>query len=141
MNKKVLVLFRELFNATTSFLQLCHFPLDVFQEAGVEPIKLKLPYMASTHCCGLFPGGETSLCRANGYVPPTRVDFSLPKIQNRPQILKFYSRTGPTFLSFTPEQDPFSQAGLRGPAQMSKSQLLSAFVSCSLMSSLLFYYT
>ena len=43
----------------------------------------------------------------NGYVPPTRVDFSLPKIQNRPQILKLYSRTGPTFWSFTPEQDPF----------------------------------
>ena len=42
------------------------------------------------------PGG-TSLCRVYGYVPPTRVDFSLPKIQNRPQILKFYSRTGPTF--------------------------------------------
>ena len=54
-------------------------------------------------------GGEggTSLCRVYGYVPPTRVDFSLPKIQNRPQILRFYSRTGPTFLSFTPEQDPF----------------------------------
>ena len=42
-------------------------------------------------------GGGTSLCRVYGYVPPTRVDFSLPKIQNRPQILKFYSRTGPTF--------------------------------------------
>ena len=42
-----------------------------------------------------------------GYVPLTRVDFSLPKIQDRPQILKFYSRTGPTFWSFIPEQDPF----------------------------------
>ena len=52
-------------------------------------------------------GGGTSLRRVYGYAPPTRVDFSLPKIQNRPQILKFYSGTGPTFRSFTPEQDPF----------------------------------
>ena len=35
----------------------------------------------------------------------------------------------------------FGQSGLKCLAQMSKSQLLSAFVSCSLMSSLLFYYT
>ena len=52
-------------------------------------------------------GGGTSLCWVHGYVPPTRVNFSLPKIQNRPQILRFYSRTGPTFWHFTPEQDPF----------------------------------
>ena len=52
-------------------------------------------------------GGGTSLCQVYGYVPPTRVNFSLPKIQNRPQILKFYSRTGPTFWSFTPEPDSF----------------------------------
>ena len=45
------------------------------------------------------PGGGrgTSLCQVYGYVLPTRVDFSLPKIQDRPQILNFYSRTGPTF--------------------------------------------
>ena len=42
-------------------------------------------------------GGGTSLCQVYGYVPPTRVDFSLSKIQNRPQILKFYSRTGSFF--------------------------------------------
>ena len=50
-------------------------------------------------------------------MPPKRVDFSLSKIQNRSQSLKFYSRTGPTFevllqsrilfWSFTPEQNPF----------------------------------
>ena len=62
------------------------------------------------------------------------------------------SRTGPKFWGFTPEQALlfdillqnrilFSQSGLRCLAQMSKSQLLSTFVSCSLMSSLLFYYT
>ena len=36
-------------------------------------------------------GEGTSLCRVYGYVPLTRVDFSLPKIQNRPYLLKFYS--------------------------------------------------
>ena len=40
--QKVLVLFQELFNATTIFLQLRQFPLDVFQKVRVEPIKLKL---------------------------------------------------------------------------------------------------
>ena len=54
VHKKVIVLFQELFNATTIFLQLRHFPSDVFQEVRVEHIKLKLPYMASTHCCDLF---------------------------------------------------------------------------------------
>ena len=48
--------------------------------------------------CTVPPGGgRTYLCRVYGYVPPTRVDFSLPKIQNRPYLLKFYSRTGPFF--------------------------------------------
>ena len=51
--------------------------------------------------------GGTSLCLVYGYVPLTSVYSSLPKLQNRPQILKFYSRTGPTFWSFTPEQDRF----------------------------------
>ena len=62
------------------------------------------------------------------------------------------SRTGPKFWGFTPEQAQpfdvllqnrilFSQSGLRCLAQMSKSQLLSAFLSCSLMSSPLLYYT
>ena len=41
----------------------------------------------------VYPGGRTSLCRIYMYVPPTRVNFSLPK-----------SRTGPKFWSFTPEQ-------------------------------------
>ena len=45
-------------------------------------------------CVGIYNQGGTSLCRVYEYVSPTRVDFSLPKIQNRPQILKFYSRTG-----------------------------------------------
>ena len=54
MHEKVLVLFQESFNVTTTFLQLCHFPLDVFQEVRVEPIESKLPYMASTHCCDLL---------------------------------------------------------------------------------------
>ena len=39
------------------------------------------------------PGGLPDV----GYVPPTRVDFSLPKIQSRPRFLTFYSRTGPDF--------------------------------------------
>ena len=47
VHEKALVLFQELFNATTIFLQSRHFLLDV--RAG--PIKSKLPYMASTHCC------------------------------------------------------------------------------------------
>ena len=42
-------------------------------------------------------GGGTSYCRVYGYVPSTRVDFSLPKIQTRPRFLKFYSRTGSFF--------------------------------------------
>ena len=54
VHKKVLVLFQELFNATAIFLQLRHFPLDVFQEVRVEPTKLILPCMASTHCCDLL---------------------------------------------------------------------------------------
>ena len=53
VHKKV-VLFQELFNATATFLRLRHFPLDVFQEVRVEPTKLKLPYMASAHCCDLL---------------------------------------------------------------------------------------
>ena len=39
VHEKVLVLFQESFNATTIFLQLCHFLLDVFQEVRVGPIK------------------------------------------------------------------------------------------------------
>ena len=54
VHEKVLVLFQESFNATTLFLQLCHFLLDVFQEVLVGPIKSKLPYMASTRCCDLL---------------------------------------------------------------------------------------
>ena len=75
--------------------------------------------------------GGTSLCRVYGYVPPTRVDFSPPKIQNRPQIfevllqnrpyfLKFYSRTG----SF------FDNLVSNASAQMSKIPV--AFVFCFL---------
>ena len=39
--KKILVLFQESFNATTIFLQLRHFLLDVLQEVHVRPIKSK----------------------------------------------------------------------------------------------------
>ena len=79
---------------------------------------------------------------------------SIPGMYHRPGLIFHFqkSRTGPKFWSFTPEQAlPFEvllqnkilfwQSGLKCPAQMSKSQLPSAFVSCSLMSSLLFYYT
>ena len=45
VHEKVLVLFQESCNATTIFLQLCHFLLDVFQEVHVGPIKSKLPYI------------------------------------------------------------------------------------------------
>ena len=54
VHEKVLVLFQESFNATTIFLQLHHFLLDVFQEVRVGQIKSKLPYMASTCCCDLL---------------------------------------------------------------------------------------
>ena len=54
VHEKVLVLFQESFNATTIFLQLRHFLLDVFQEVRVGPIKPKLPYMGSTCCCDLL---------------------------------------------------------------------------------------
>ena len=39
MHEKVLALFQESFHATTIFLQLRHFLLDVFQEVHVGPIK------------------------------------------------------------------------------------------------------
>ena len=52
--KKILVLFQESFNATTIFLQLRHFLLDVSQEVRVGPIKSNLPYMAWTCCCDLL---------------------------------------------------------------------------------------
>ena len=54
VHEKVLILFQESFNASTIFLQLRHFLLDVSQEVGVEPIKSKLPYMASTCFCDLL---------------------------------------------------------------------------------------
>ena len=54
VHEKVLVLFRESFNATTIFLQSHNFLLDVFQEVRVGRKKLKLPYMASTCCCDLL---------------------------------------------------------------------------------------
>ena len=41
-------------NATTIFLQLRHFLLDVFQEVRVGPIKSKLPCTDSTSCCDLL---------------------------------------------------------------------------------------
>ena len=40
------------------------------------------------------------------YVPPTRIDFSLPKMQNRPRIWNS-SGTGPDFQRITQEHDPF----------------------------------
>ena len=54
VHEKVLVLFRESFNAATIFLQLRHFLLDVLQEVRAGPIKSKLPYMSSTCCCDLL---------------------------------------------------------------------------------------
>ena len=54
VQEKVLVLFQESFNATTIFLQLRHFLLDVFQEVRVGPMKSKLPYMASTCFCDQY---------------------------------------------------------------------------------------
>ena len=39
LHEKVLVLFQESFDATTIFLQLRHFLLDVFQEVRLGPIK------------------------------------------------------------------------------------------------------
>ena len=56
MHEKVLVLFQVSFNATTIFLQLRHFLLDVFEEVRVGSIKSKLPNMASTCCCDLQGG-------------------------------------------------------------------------------------
>ena len=53
VHEKVLVLFQESFNAITIFLHLRHFLLNVFQEVREEPIKSKLPYMASTCRCDL----------------------------------------------------------------------------------------
>ena len=50
----ILALFQESFNATTIFLQLRHFLLDVFQEVCVGPIKAELRNMASTYCCDLL---------------------------------------------------------------------------------------
>ena len=47
VQEKLLVLFQESFNATTIFLQLRNFLLDVSQEVRVGPIKSKLPCMAS----------------------------------------------------------------------------------------------
>ena len=54
VHEKVLVLFQESFNASTVFMQLRHFLLDVSQEVRVGPIKAKLPHMASTCCCDLL---------------------------------------------------------------------------------------
>ena len=53
VHEKVLVLFQESFDATTIFLQLRHYLLDVFKEVRIEPIKSKLPYMASA-CCVIY---------------------------------------------------------------------------------------
>ena len=117
-----------------SLLKLSHNSHNGYLQDTGDPGEGGLPYV-----------GYTGMCHR-----PESI-FHFQKIQNRPQILKFYSRTGPTFWSFTPEQAlPFEvllqnrilfwQFGLKRLAQMSKSQLLTAFVSCSLMSSLLFYY-
>ena len=46
------------------------------------------------------PGRGAPLCRVYGYVPPTRVNFSLPQIQNRSWILNFFFRNRPWFLKF-----------------------------------------
>ena len=54
MHEKVLDLFQKSFKATTVFLQLRHFLLDVFQEVRVGPIKSKHPHMASTCFCDLL---------------------------------------------------------------------------------------
>ena len=54
VHENVLVLFQESFNATTIFLQLRHFLLDVFQEVRAGSTKSKLPHMASICCCDLL---------------------------------------------------------------------------------------
>ena len=60
VHEKVLVLFQESFNATTIFLQLRHFLLDVFQEVRAGPIKSKLSFLASTRCCDLLSQLKTT---------------------------------------------------------------------------------
>ena len=42
VHERELVLFQELFNATTIFLQLRHYLLDLFQEVRVGPIKTSI---------------------------------------------------------------------------------------------------
>ena len=75
----------------------------------------------------------TGMCHRPGSI------FHLEISRTGPKFLKFYSRTGPTFWSFTPEQDPFLTIWSPTPRlKCQKSQLLSSFVSCSLMSSFLF---
>ena len=65
--------------------------------------------------------------------------FHLQKSRTGPTFLKFYSRTGPTVWSSTPEQDPFLTIWSPTPwFKCQKSQLLSSFVPCSPMS--LFFF-
>ena len=77
--------------------------------------------------------GYTGMCHRPGSI------FHLQKSRTGSKVLKFYSRIGPIFWSFTPEQDPFLTIWSPMPwLKCQKSQLLSSFVSCSLMSSFLF---
>ena len=55
VHEKVLVLFRELFNATTIFLQLRHFLLDDFQEVHVGLFIML--FISSSEKCQKKPNG------------------------------------------------------------------------------------
>ena len=59
VHEKVLVLFQESFNATSIFLQLRHFLLDVFQEVHVGLMKSKLPFVSSYGGGGASAGGQS----------------------------------------------------------------------------------
>ena len=84
-------------------------------------------------------GGELPNVEYRGMCHQPGSIFHLQKSSTGPKFLKFYSRTGPTFWSFTPEQDPFLTIWSPTPwLKGQKSQLLSSFVSCNLMSPFLF---
>ena len=53
------------------------------------------------------------ICWVYGYVPPTRVDFSLPKIQNRPRILNFFQEEALIFKVLLWNRIYFRQSGLK----------------------------
>ena len=81
--------------------------------------KTKARHFPRAWCWG--PGRGTSLCRVYGYVPPTRVDVSLPKIQNMSQILNFFPEQALIFKVLFRKKDSFLTIwSTNSPAQMSK---------------------